>query len=189
MTTCLSRACTDTAHADGREPESGACVIEMLPESKEIDAGKIWDEMRVDVPQDATFVSLRDQLGVYGGQLLVKVMRDMMAGRAHAVAQVGDPNAHRAPFITAEDSLVHFPRITAQYIVRLHAAVAHQVHQKALFAYLSNGRTLQLHRGTRYLRVSEAVGFIPSPGMSIYHPPVLPSCPMCQWDPASSGSG
>jgi len=61
--------------------------------------------------------------------------------------------------------------MTAQYIVSLDAAVAHQVHQKALFAYLSHGRTLQLHQVTWYLRVSEAVGFIPSPGVSIYHPP------------------
>jgi len=152
---------------DGKA-ETGVCVIEMLQKSKGIDAGKIWDQMKTDVPKDATFVSLRDQLGVFGGQLLVKVMRDMMAGRANAVAQAGDRSAPRAPFITAEDSLVDFQRMTAEYIVRLHAAVAHQ---KSIFAYLSNGRTLQLHQITQYLRDGDLAGSIRFPGMAFYHPP------------------
>jgi len=68
------------------------CVIEMLQKSEGIDAGKIPDEMQTDVPKDATFVSLRDQLGVHGGQLLAKVMRDMMDGRVYLVSSIRIPS-------------------------------------------------------------------------------------------------
>ena len=71
----------------------------------------------------------------------------------------------RAPFITGADSLISFPEMTAESVVRRHRAISHQVShcsrhteshaqhlrfQKPLFAFLLTGRTLQLHAPSVY---------------------------------------
>ena len=38
------------------------------------------------MPDDATYASLRDQLGTLGGQLLVSVLRDLLTGKVLLLA-------------------------------------------------------------------------------------------------------
>ncbi|KAI0947760.1 hypothetical protein AcW1_009440 [Taiwanofungus camphoratus] len=153
---------------DGRT-ETGVCIIEMMERKKGIDAGAIWTKKHMKIPDGAMFPDLRDTLARQGGELLVSVLRDMLAGKATAIPQTSDPSAPRAPAITAEDAIVDFMTMSAEHVVRRYRAVSHQ---KPIAAYLKTKRTLQLHSPSVYTPLLEDVhDQLPAPGTAIYHPP------------------
>ncbi|TFK46837.1 Formyltransferase [Heliocybe sulcata] len=151
---------------DNRE-ETGVCVIEMEELRKGIDTGGIWGWERVPVPKGATHDSLLDALGREGGQLLVKVLRDKLAGKAVQVPQesagLAETVSH-APMITLEDAIIDFSTMSAEDIERRHRAISHQ---KPLTTYLPTSKTLQLHFPSVY--PSEAPLLPPEPGAAVYH--------------------
>ncbi|KIP07267.1 hypothetical protein PHLGIDRAFT_512578 [Phlebiopsis gigantea 11061_1 CR5-6] len=159
---------------DGQQ-ETGVCVIEMMQMKKGIDAGEIWGQRRMAVPDGVEFPTLRDTLAVEGGQLLVSVLRDILRSKAVSIPQAIEPDAPRAPLITADDSCVDFATMPAEVVVRRHRAISHQVcsslDMKPLFAYLRTGRTLQLHDPFVESAPSEgAKSLLINPGMMVYEP-------------------
>ncbi|KAI0077330.1 Formyltransferase [Panus rudis PR-1116 ss-1] len=152
------------------EKKTGVSVIGMTEYKKGIDTGEIWREAEFPITEDTDFPSLRDQLGVIGGRLLVSVMRDMLAGTAKAVPQREDPSAPRAPLITAQDALVDPSSMTSEEVVRRHRAISHQ---KPLFAYLQTGRTLQLHDVKSRKSSPDELGrlVLSEAGYAIFYPP------------------
>jgi methionyl-tRNA formyltransferase len=144
--------------------ETGVCVIEMMEYKKGIDVGEIWGQQRVvsytfkathltnvrfqPIHNDAAFPSLRNSLAAEGGQLLVSVLRQMMAGtvcivifstccrmvyllvwamQASATPQRIDDTAKHARMITANDAQLDFRCMTASAILQRHKAISHQV--------------------------------------------------------------
>ncbi|OCH89234.1 Formyltransferase [Obba rivulosa] len=149
--------------------ETGVCVIEMMERKKGIDAGEIWGCSRVPIPEGAMFPALRDTLAREGGNLLVSVLRDMLAGKATSVPQEHDPSASRAPLITADDAEVDFTTMSAEDIVRRHNALSHQ---KPVTTYLKTQRTLQLHSPSIFTTpLPNSDELLPAPGTAVYHHP------------------
>ncbi|PIL23585.1 hypothetical protein GSI_14898 [Ganoderma sinense ZZ0214-1] len=121
------------------------------------------------VPESATFRTLRDSLAVTGGQLLVSVLRDILAGKDTRTPQPEDPDAPRAPLITAEHSKIDFRTMTAARIVGTHRAISHQ---KPVTTMLKIGRTLQLHNPSVFTgQHSDIESHLPVEGAATYHPP------------------
>ncbi|KAH8084329.1 Formyltransferase [Cristinia sonorae] len=149
---------------DGRK-ETGVSVIEMTERKKGLDAGHIWGMTRSSIPQGADFVSLREQLAIDGGRLLVDVLKKMLAGTAVPKPQLEDPNAPRAPLLTPQDSLIDFSTMSAETIVRRHRGISHQ---RPLFTHLKSGKTLQLFDLSVCTPESGAEE-LTSPGMAKYH--------------------
>ncbi|KAI8976661.1 Formyltransferase [Trametes punicea] len=170
---------------DGQR-ETGVCVIEMTERKKGIDSGAIWGCRRMvrssarreeraaesgmqEVPEGATFPTLRDALSTMGGELLVSTMRDMLAGRDTRTPQASDADAPRAPLITMQDSMVDFMSMTAAHIVQRHRAISHQ---KPMTTLLKTQRTLQLHDPSVFTDVPQSVkDHLPTEGTAIFHPP------------------
>ncbi|KAM5536107.1 hypothetical protein V8D89_010206 [Ganoderma adspersum] len=149
--------------------ETGVCVIEMTERKKGIDSGAIWRSTNMGVPQTATFQTLRDSLAERGGQLLVSVLRDMLAGRDTRKPQAEDPDAPRAPLITADHSKVDFRTMTASRIVGTHRAISHQ---KPITTILKIGRTLQLHNPSVFAeQYPDIENYFPVEGAATYHSP------------------
>ncbi|TCD65217.1 Methionyl-tRNA formyltransferase [Steccherinum ochraceum] len=117
------------------------------------------------IPDGADFATLRDLLAAKGGQLLVKVLRDMLAGTASAQPQDLAPDAPNAPLLRPEDSLVDFVTMDADAIVRRHRGIAHQ---RPLYTFLQSGSMLQLHGLTTEESVA-GVEDLSKPGMAKYH--------------------
>jgi len=153
---------------DGQN-ETGVCVIEMMERKKGIDAGEIWGQKQLAIPEDSAFPALRDMLAKEGGRLLVTVLRQILAGTATSVPQRTDSEVRHAPAITADDALLDFRSMTASAILQRHKAVSHQ---KVIFTKLRTGKTLQLHDSVVSKEsLSTMLTYIPEPGMAIYHPP------------------
>ncbi|CCL98212.1 uncharacterized protein FIBRA_00206 [Fibroporia radiculosa] len=153
---------------DGQK-ETGVCIIEMMERNKGIDAGGIWNQKLMDIPENATFVTLRDILGREGGDLLVSALRDILAGKATLMPQTTDAAARRAPVITSNDAIVNFTTMTAEDIVRRYRAISHQ---KPIIAYLKTNRSLQLHSPSVLTDSMQAVDdILTAPGTAIYHSP------------------
>ncbi|KAI0332831.1 Formyltransferase [Cubamyces sp. BRFM 1775] len=153
---------------DGQR-ETGVCVIEMSERKKGIDCGAMWGCRRMEIPDGAVFPTLRDELAILGGQLLVSTLRDMLAGKDTRTPQVSDPNAPRAPLITFKDSAVDFKAMTAEEIVRRHRGISHQ---KPMTTLLKTQRTLQLHDPFVFVNPpSEVTEQLSAEGTAMFHPP------------------
>ncbi|KAI0760036.1 Formyltransferase [Fomes fomentarius] len=166
----LYRGAAPIQHAliDGQN-ETGVCVIEMTKWKEGIDSGAIWASERMAIPEGAAFSELRDSLAEKGGQLLVSIMRDMLAGKDTRRPQAEDPLAPRAPLITAEHSKIDFRTMTASRIVGTHRAISHQ---KPITTMLKTERTLQLHDPRVLTDPSSALQEeLPVGGTATYHPP------------------
>ncbi|KJA25516.1 hypothetical protein HYPSUDRAFT_134506 [Hypholoma sublateritium FD-334 SS-4] len=124
------------------EKETGVCVIQMLKKSEGIDAGALWDCSKVDMPNDATYASLRDKLGPMGGRLLVSVLRDLLSGTATPLTQASATNVSKATPITARDALVDFTTMSASQIHARERAISHQ---KPLWTHTPDDRSLHLY--------------------------------------------
>jgi methionyl-tRNA formyltransferase len=85
------------------DPETGAAVFRLVPE---LDAGDVYDEVRLPVPPLATAGDLLTTLAETGADLLLRVIDDVAAGTAVARPQVGDPTF--APKLTAEDGRIRW---------------------------------------------------------------------------------
>ncbi|KAI0720774.1 formyl transferase [Cerioporus squamosus] len=81
---------------DGQD-ETGVCVIEMTEWKKGIDSGAIWASERMRLPENATFPMVRDTLARTGGQLLVSVMRNMLASKDTRVVRTHRAISHQKP--------------------------------------------------------------------------------------------
>ncbi|KAE9392577.1 Formyltransferase [Gymnopus androsaceus JB14] len=123
------------------EKETGVCVINMLRRSKGIDTGPIWGMRKMPMPENIPFSNLRDKLAVEGGQLLVSVLEDMMAGKAVSTPQA-ETNVSLAPLISFKDTTLDFTTMSAESIVRLYRAISHQ---RPLTAYMKTIKTLQIY--------------------------------------------
>ncbi|KAF8559913.1 Formyltransferase [Imleria badia] len=126
------------------ERETGVCVIEMGEVSRKagklVDAGGVWAVERMDIPEGANFLHMQEVLAASGGKLLVKVLRDMLSGRARSGPQEAATSATaHAPLITARDSAIHFASQTAVVITRLERAIGHQ-RSLTVAAALPDGR-------------------------------------------------
>ncbi|CDO77078.1 hypothetical protein BN946_scf184473.g22 [Trametes cinnabarina] len=164
------RGASPIQHAiiDGQR-ETGVCVIEMTERKKGIDSGAIWGCRKTEIPEGATFPTLRDSLALLGGDLLVATLRDMLSGKDTRTPQAHDPSASRAPLITMQDSMIDFRTMTAAHIVRRHRAISHQ---KPMIAFLKTHRTLQLHDPSVLSEVPhEMQAYLPAEGTALYHPP------------------
>ena len=69
------------------DKESGVCVIEMLKKKEGIDTGAIWGKSQLSSADTVDFGEARDILGKEGGELLVKVMRDMIKGTVRLASE------------------------------------------------------------------------------------------------------
>ncbi|KAI0739117.1 Formyltransferase [Daedaleopsis nitida] len=166
----MYRGAAPIQHAlmDGQQ-ETGVCVIEMTEWKKGIDSGAIWATERMSIPDHAAFPELRDSLAQKGGQLLISVLRDMIAGKDTRRPQSDDPSAPRAPLITAEHSMIDFATMTASRIVGTHRAISHQ---KPMTTLLKTGRTLQLHNPAVLDTLHPGLELeLPLEGTATYHPP------------------
>ncbi|KAF8830578.1 hypothetical protein HHX47_DHR2001086 [Lentinula edodes] len=139
------------------EKETGVCIVNMLKRSEGIDAGPIWGTQTLSMPENAIFSDLRDKLAIKGGQLLVSVLRDMMAGKAVSKAQA-QTNISFAPTISFKDATLDFTTMSAEAIVRTYRAIGHQ---RPLTVYLPTIKTLQMH----------------SPSVHASPPPYTPAVP------------
>jgi len=140
-----------------------------MERKKGIDAGEIWGQRRMDIPEGVAFPAMRDTSAREGGLLLVSVLRDMLAGHATSTPQLADPAAPRAPAIEAEDAIINFKRMSAEDIVRRYRAISHQ---KPMITYLKTKKTLQLHSPSVYQEpLPHLADILPAPGTAIYHPP------------------
>ncbi|VDB91011.1 unnamed protein product [Peniophora sp. CBMAI 1063] len=109
-----------------------------------IDSGGIWDTRPLSVPPYSDFATLRDQLAVASGDLLVSVLHRMRSGelRSPMPQAIPDASTPRASLILPKDALVHFDRYDAHTILQRHRAIAHH---KPLTAVLAAGKHVQLH--------------------------------------------
>ncbi|KAM6503289.1 Formyl transferase [Amanita muscaria] len=141
------------------DAETGVCIIQMLKREEGIDAGGVYGSFKLVRPpdllknvlnalqaiqEDTDFATLRNELGIEGGKLLVSVLRDMIAGRASLADQPSSHSASHAHIITSRDSVIDFESMTAEVIVRRHRAFSHQV-SLPLVAHLETGKSIQLH--------------------------------------------
>ncbi|KAL7277387.1 hypothetical protein ACG7TL_009249 [Trametes sanguinea] len=164
---------------DGQR-ETGVCVIEMTERKKGIDSGAIWGCRKMEIPAGAMFPTLRDELALMGGDLLVSTLRDMLAGKDTRTPQAEDPTAPRAPLITMQDSMVDFRTMTAEQIVRRHRAVSHQ---KPLTTLLKTQRTLQLHDPCALSDLPAGVkDQLPAEGTAVFYPPLKVLVVRCAGD-------
>jgi len=134
------------------ETGTGVCVIQMLKKSEGIDAGALFGCQKMAVAKDATFASLRNELGPAGGKVLVSVLRDMMNGKLVGLAQAPADNVPRASLITASDTLVDFMTMRSDDIYRRFRALNHQ---KPLVAHTPDGKPIHL----RDIRVVDPAPF------------------------------
>ncbi|KAI0676524.1 Formyltransferase [Trametes maxima] len=149
--------------------ETGVCVIEMTERKKGIDSGAIWGTERLSIQEGAMFPTLRDELAVKGGQLLVDTLRNILAGKDTRTPQGVDPSARRAPLITMQDSAVDFRVMRAGDIERRHRAVSHQ---KPMTTLLKTQRTLQLHELAVIIDIPANVKeHLPTEGTATFYPP------------------
>ncbi|KAH9933745.1 formyl transferase [Fomitopsis serialis] len=149
------------------QKETGVCVIEMMERVKGIDAGAIWGQERVAIPEGADYADLRDVSAQTGGKLLVSVLRDMLSGRATSQPQAENPAAPRAPLITTADAVIDFETMTAEQITRRSRAFSHQVSQTPRNS-LKSERTLQLHSPTVHVDSTDVLAQLPAPGTAVY---------------------
>ncbi|KAJ7697583.1 formyl transferase [Mycena rosella] len=133
--------------------ETGVSVAQMF--KRGIDKGPVWASHQIPIARDATFLSLRAELADRGGRLLVRVLRDMLAGTAKCTPQPPEsPTAH-ARSITIADAVLDFDTMRAADIVARHRAIGHQ---RALTTWMPSGVRLQLH--------DPAVAHAPPPTLS-----------------------
>ncbi|KAF8162488.1 formyl transferase [Mycena galopus ATCC 62051] len=143
--------------------ETGVSVAQML--KRGIDKGPVWATTQIPLSRDATFTSLRTELAVHGGELLVHVLREMLAGTAKSTPQPPESPTPHAHSITVADAILDFTTMTAEDIVTRHRAIGHQ---RALTAWMSSGIRLHLH--------DPSVTYPPPtlsdvPGALVYHKP------------------
>ncbi|KAK0459926.1 formyl transferase, partial [Armillaria novae-zelandiae] len=121
------------------ESETGVSIINMLKRQEGIDAGDVWGSVNLAIAPNTTYSDLQDMSALHGGKLLVSILRDMMAGTAKAMPQVGETS--HAPLITYDDSVVDFTTMSAESIARRHRAIGHQ---RPITIYALDGCTIQL---------------------------------------------
>lgn len=126
-----------------RLTETGVSVIELSPARKGIDRGMILGAQTTRIAPDETFMSLRTTLADVGGNLLVRVLRDLLAGTLQPQPQ-DDAQASHAPAITAHDAIVDWAAWDAAHVERLHRAIAHQRQLTTSIPFGANG-AVKLH--------------------------------------------
>ncbi|THH18728.1 hypothetical protein EW146_g2310 [Bondarzewia mesenterica] len=153
------------------EKETGVCVIEMLERAKGIDTGDIWGLKSVPIPENSTFLTLREKLAREGGDLLVSVLRDMLSKTVASIPQIVSPNTPTAPLVTASLCRPEFDKQTACELVRLDRAISHQKPITTLM--FQSDRSVQLHKlfdVTPSIDSSEDFKLPETPGVARYDP-------------------
>ncbi|KAF8842970.1 Formyltransferase [Paxillus ammoniavirescens] len=170
------------------ERDTGVCVIEMgevsRKKGKAVDAGGIWGVERVNIPENANFFQMQENLAERGGKILVQVLRDMLSGKAQRKPQDSlTPTTPHASLITASESFVNFDSQTANVITRLERAIGHQ---RALTVPigLPDGRSVaiaDLHVVPPELRPTNCLASLDgeSPGTACYSPQTNSLLVMC----------
>ncbi|KAJ3478848.1 hypothetical protein NLI96_g9472 [Meripilus lineatus] len=147
------------------QAETGVSVLEMQEFEKGVDAGPIFGQTRHAIPPMADFRQLRHDLAVKGGDLLVDVLRQMLAGKATSEPQPSDSTTPEARHIEFEDSLADFSAMTAEEISRRYRAVW----PKNTRCYLNNGHTIQLYAPVYLESAPEGIlSLLSSPGLATY---------------------
>ncbi|WP_345802515.1 methionyl-tRNA formyltransferase [Microbacterium sp. AZCO] len=85
------------------DAETGAAVFQLVPE---LDAGDVFAELRLPVPDGATAADLLAELADRGAALVSDVVYGIAAGTAHASPQVGEPTL--APKLTLDDGRIRW---------------------------------------------------------------------------------
>lgn len=92
---------------------TGAAVFRLVPE---LDAGDVFDELRYDVPEDATAGDVLDALADQGARLLADVVGGIAAGTAVAHPQEGEPT--HAAKLSIDDGLLDWSEPAARVLDR-----------------------------------------------------------------------
>ncbi|KAJ9115784.1 hypothetical protein QFC24_006892 [Naganishia onofrii] len=128
---------------------------------KMVDRGDLWGVVEgVSIDSRDTYTTLLPRLATIGGDLLVKILREIQAGTATSTAQIAPhstattspaalgttthlipPKLRRAPKITHETVHVDFARQTAEEVEALFRGMSHQ---HALWTTLPDGQELRL---------------------------------------------
>ncbi|GAA5907844.1 methionyl-tRNA formyltransferase [Sporobolomyces salmoneus] len=107
------------------ELEGGMGVTVQELSRGKFDRGRILGQERVHVPEGADFLTLEPILARNGGQLLVKILRDLSSYQTNAKPQ--DPSlATSAPKLTKQTARIDWEKMTAMQITRLQRGVGHQ---------------------------------------------------------------
>ncbi|MFH8249813.1 methionyl-tRNA formyltransferase [Microbacterium sp. B2969] len=85
------------------DAETGAAVFQLVPE---LDAGDVFDELRIPVPDGATSADLLADLAARGAELVAEVVDGIGAGTACATPQQGEPTL--APKLTLDDGRIRW---------------------------------------------------------------------------------
>ncbi|WWC63255.1 methionyl-tRNA formyltransferase [Kwoniella dejecticola CBS 10117] len=109
------------------DSSTGVSVQRLVKYSEGVDAGDIVGSVGdIAVPADATYNTFLPHLAEVGGDLLVKVLRELREGTATFKTQ--DANEITlAPKITHETARIRWSEQTAEEIDRLHRGIRHQV--------------------------------------------------------------
>ncbi|KAJ2411012.1 Methionyl-tRNA formyltransferase [Coemansia sp. IMI 209128] len=99
------------------DPTSGVTIQEIHPSV--IDGGKVLAQAPYPIPETAPYGQLVDEMGTLGGQLTVKVLRDLENIRGKSIEQDESQVSHTRMF-DREDSVIVWERMTAEDIFRVH---------------------------------------------------------------------
>ena len=88
------------------DEETGITIMRIV---KELDAGPMFARVVRPIPPDATSADVERDLAAAGGNLLVKVVDDIAAGRAHETPQ-DDHQATYAPKVIKEEGAIDWTR-------------------------------------------------------------------------------
>lgn len=94
---------------------TGAGVFQLVAA---LDAGDIFDEIRIPVPPTATAGALLDHLATEGAALLARVVDAIADGTAASRPQSGEPTL--APKLTAADGLISWDEPVERVLARIH---------------------------------------------------------------------
>jgi len=85
------------------DAETGVAVFQLVPA---LDAGDVFAQRRVPVPDDATAGTLLADLAITGADVVAGVVEDIAAGTARSIPQTGDPT--HAAKLTLEDGRIRW---------------------------------------------------------------------------------
>ncbi|KAJ2834625.1 Methionyl-tRNA formyltransferase [Coemansia furcata] len=98
---------------------SGVTIQEIHPSV--IDGGKVLAQVPYPILPEAPFGQLIDEMGTLGGELTVKVLRDLSFAREKSIKQDETQVTHTRMF-NREDSVIVWEKMTAEDIFRVHRA-------------------------------------------------------------------
>ncbi|KZV88114.1 Formyltransferase [Exidia glandulosa HHB12029] len=142
--------------------ETGATVIELSPRGVGIDTGVILGMQKVPIAEDETYTGLRTKLADVGGPLLVRVLRQLLAGTVEPVPQ-DDAQASHAPAIHAKHVQIDWATWDAAQVERTYRGIGQQKHLTTTIPFGVNG-AVKLHDVRVLPHIETPSPFLHAPG-------------------------